>query len=372
MKWLRACLFLCNLLVAAGMLMGAIAATGAMAGSAIFQLAGLGFPLLLILNILFVLLWMALLDWLLVLPLFSLILHWELIHSTFSIPSRDEDLYGRGIKIMSWNVKNFDLYNWSGNALTRAKMFSLIKRENPDIICFQEYYTDNGRIFDNTKYFRDTLGYKHYSFLPTASINKYSRKRGGIVEQRWGLAIFSRYPMINHGALPFSNSRHNSLMYADLQIDGDTMRVFNTHLQSIHLGYEDYSAIERIEQEQKSDWIMLRSIARKLAVAFGKRSDQAREVSALIKQSPYARIVCGDFNDTPASYAYRLISEDMQDPFTEFGKGFGPTYNGMFSLLRIDFILLPSTFSPLRYRVLREDLSDHYPVLLDFKTATVP
>ncbi len=368
MKWLRACLFLCNLLVAAGMLMGAIAATGAMSGSAIFQLAGLGFPLLLILNILFVLLWMALLDWLLVIPLFSLILHWDLIHASFSIPSRDEDLNSKGIKIMSWNVKNFDLYNWSGNALTRAQMLKLIKSENPDILCFQEYYTDNGLIFENTRYFRDTLGYKHYSFLPTASLDKFSRKHGGTVEQRWGLAIFSRYPMTNHGALPFSNSRHNSLMYADLLMNSDTIRIFNTHLQSIHLGYEDYDAIERIEQEQKSDWAVLKNIANKLAVAFGKRSDQAKEVSALINQSPHPRIVCGDFNDTPASYAYRLISEGMKDPFTEFGKGFGPTYNGMFSLLRIDFILLPPAFKALRYRVPREDLSDHYPVILEFKT----
>jgi endonuclease/exonuclease/phosphatase family metal-dependent hydrolase len=366
MKWLRACLFICNLFVAAGMLTAAIASTGAMAGRSAFQLAGLAFPLLLILNMLFILLWMALLDWLLVIPLFSLILHWELINATFSIPSRGEDVKNKGIKIMSWNVKNFDLYNWSGNADSRNRMLRLIQNENPDILCFQEYYTDNGRIFDNSRYFSDTMGYRHYCFLPTAMLDKFSRKRGGIVEQRWGLAVFSRFPMTNHGALPFSNSKHNSLMYADLLIGSDTIRVFNTHLQSIHLGYEDYQAIERIEQEQSSDWAILRSIAGKLAVAFGKRSDQAMKVSTLIKQSPYPRIVCGDFNDTPASYAYRLISEGMKDPFTEFGKGFGSTYNGMLSLLRIDFILLPPAFSPLRYRVLREDLSDHYPVLLDF------
>ena len=49
------------------------------------------------------------------------------------------------IKIMSFNVRLFDLYNWSKNEKVKSNILSFIKKESPDIICFQEYYYD----FDN-------------------------------------------------------------------------------------------------------------------------------------------------------------------------------------------------------------------------------
>ena len=44
------------------------------------------------------------------------------------------------VKIMSFNVRLFDLYNWKNNEHNKNKIFKYLKSEDPDIICFQEYY----------------------------------------------------------------------------------------------------------------------------------------------------------------------------------------------------------------------------------------
>ena len=51
------------------------------------------------------------------------------------------------LKVMSFNVRLFDLYNWSHNEETKSKIISFIKNENPDILCFQEYYYDSNNDF---------------------------------------------------------------------------------------------------------------------------------------------------------------------------------------------------------------------------------
>ena len=48
---------------------------------------------------------------------------------------------------MSFNVRLFDLYNWSNNEKVKSNILNFIKNENPDIICFQEYYYDASNDF---------------------------------------------------------------------------------------------------------------------------------------------------------------------------------------------------------------------------------
>ncbi len=54
-----------------------------------------------------------------------------------------------------------------------------------------------------------------------------------------------------------------------------------------------------------------------------QRNRQADLLTKAIAESPYPVIVCGDFNDTPASYAYRKISRSLQDCFLQAGAGHG-------------------------------------------------
>ena len=112
-----------------------------------------------------------------------------------------------------------------------------------------------------------------------------------------------------------------------------------------------------------------KNLIRRLKNAFKKRANQADIISAHIAHCHYPVIVCGDFNDTPDSYAYKTISKGLKDAYCESGKGIGSTYNGKIPFLRIDFILHSPKFNAYNFKVNKDDLSDHFPVtcLLELK-----
>ena len=84
-----------------------------------------------------------------------------------------------------------------------------------------------------------------------------------------------------------------------------------------------------------------------------------------IGHSRHPVIICGDFNDTPLSYAYHRLSKGRKDSFKEAGKGFAATFAPLWPLLRIDYILFPKEFSGISHHTPRINLSDHYPVIAE-------
>lgn len=54
-------------------------------------------------------------------------------------------------------------------------------------------------------------------------------------------------------------------------------------------------------------------IAKKLMTASVARGKQAERIHQHILKCPYPILVCGDFNDTPASYTYSVISPYLKD-----------------------------------------------------------
>src|ERR1035437_1748374 len=63
----------------------------------------------------------------------------------------------KGIKIMTYNVRNFDLYNWHGNFKKRDSIIDYLKEIKPDIICFQEYYNDKVNTYNTNDSLRRIL-----------------------------------------------------------------------------------------------------------------------------------------------------------------------------------------------------------------------
>lgn len=333
---------------------------------------GFAFPFAVLINIIFVVVWAVKKSWFALVPLAAVIICYKFIGATFSINPIGGD-ETKGIKLMTWNVKNFDLYNWSHNTTTRAQMMDVIKDANPDIICFQEFYSDNGRLFNNEKYFHDTLGYKYYYFQPTIqqgknAKTKYQRKiwGGDHITQKWGVAIFSRYPLIDTGRLDFANSKTNDCIYADLDINHDTLRVYTTHLQSIKLGEDDYENIDSMEVSKKPDWQTVKSIMKKMRAASRRRATQADVLSAHAGNYSGHKIICGDFNDIPVSYTYHTVGKGMKDSFILKGLGFGATYSHNFSIFRIDYAFFDKDIAIHSHQVLRHSLSDHYPLCVNF------
>lgn len=257
---------------------------------------------------------------------------------------------------MSFNVRLFDLYNWTHNFETRKQIFDFLSGESPDVLCLQEYYTSEStdQHFDNN----DTLN----KILNT----KYSQIEYSLTLRRkdhWGIATFSKFPIINKGAVNFQKDGGNIFIFSDIVIGSDTVRVFNTHLESIRFNTKDYQFIENFAKGNEQDEIGISlSILKRLKRAFINRSMQVALLNKHVLASPYPVILCGDLNDTPTSYAYSILSKKLKDAFRESGSGSGKTYAGKFPSFRIDYILHDEKLQSSGYKTYYNKLSDHYPL----------
>lgn len=325
---------------------------------------GMLFPAFLILNLCFVVFWLLNRKPYFIVSLLALFFCWTQIRTFISF-SKTSQIPKDAVSIMTYNVKNFDLYNWSHNSETRQKIFSLIQRKNPDIICFQEFYSQDTVEQKNEKYLHDSLGYT-YSYFNKTFTRHYHSKKHGLIDLHWGLAIFSKYPIRDTGTVNFSNALTNNCQWADVAVRGKKIRVFNTHLQSIHLGYEDYHTIEKIEEEKTASWLKVKNILRKLKSAYAKRAVQVAQINAATQSSTIPVIVAGDFNDQPISYSYHKLSNGLADAFVERGNGVGATFVNKFSFFRIDYLLFSPVLPIYDYTTIRENYSDHYPVMVHF------
>ena len=102
--------------------------------------------------------------------------------------------------------------------------------------------------------------------------------------------------------------------------------------------------------------------------AFVIRANQVDILKRNIDHSPYPVIICGDFNDTPASYTYHEMTAGFHDSFCKAGTGFlGSTYAGNFPSFRIDYILYDDAFTASNYSKNSINFSDHYPVQVFLK-----
>lgn len=329
-----------------------------------FSFAGFLFMPLMIANAAFVVLWLLARKWLALLPVLALLLCYKPVLRSFGFNFKKQQ--EKGVKVLVWNVRNFDLYNWSKNLETRAEVMDLIKDENADILCLQEFYTDSGTLMNNIKYLVDTLGYTYWHFEPTVEVNRWHHRKK--IEQKWGEATFSKFPIVNRSRVDFTNSRSNDCIYTDVLVNGDTLRVYNMHLQSIHLDGHDYSALQQMEQQQEPNWKNIRKIARKMKNGSRSRASQAEQVARSIRKFKGKQIVCGDFNDVPISYTYNKLANanNMQDAFVAKGFGFGKTFINPYLYLRIDNVLASQEIRINSWRTNPKVLSDHYAVSVSF------
>ena len=262
---------------------------------------------------------------------------------------RRRELRRQGITtFMTYNVRQFfgpDLQ------CSRDSLLAWVKREEPDIICFQEFYPETG---GGTKALVDSL------------LEGYNSTCGDTVAS---VAIYTRYRILRSGRTYASMPVLRSI-WADILAGGDTLRIYNSHLHSTAITSADDDFLSRdnfladTAREEK-----LRSIVRRYRDNCITRAAQADTIASVMARSPYPRIVCGDFNDTPMSYVYRTMAEGLDDAFREAGKGFSHTYRGFSNTLRIDYVLTDPSLEVVGYRVPDVDYSDHHPVVVQFKRA---
>jgi len=318
---------------------------------------GLGFPILLGLNLFFIIFWLFARKVYFLISLITIVLGWGFVQRTLVFDFKGAvETEKQTLKVMSYNVQNFDLYNWTDNEVSRNNMLKLIRDENPEVIAFQEFYTEEDEYFHNIKMLVNELGYDYYYFEKTLTLKETNH---------WGLAVFSKYPLSNKTAIPLQASTTNIITYCDITMpDKRTVRLFNVHLQSIGLANKDLKYLKEITETKPDAEASksLKRIAAKLKSAFAKRGKQSDILHDAIKQSQTPVIVCGDFNDTPLSYTYQNVRKGLKDSFIEAGNGLGVTYAGPLPLLRIDYVFTDSLFNTLDFHVIDKKYSDHYPI----------
>lgn len=96
---------------------------------------------------------------------------------------------------------------------------------------------------------------------------------------------------------------------------------------------------------------------------FVKRATQADYIRQMLDAGEGPVIICGDFNDTPASYTYRTVKGDLTDGFRDCGSGFGYTFRQLKRIFRIDYIIYSPDFKGVTYDSPNLDYSDHKPVV---------
>jgi endonuclease/exonuclease/phosphatase family metal-dependent hydrolase len=268
------------------------------------------------------------------------------------------------LRVMSWNVEHFDILEHKTHPETKQQMLDLINEYQPDIACFQEMVGSdkNPQAINYVPAFMQRLQFadNFYSYNPKIDFDN---------DHHFGIITFSRYPIINKQTVSFFPHDYNSIFqYVDIVKGGDTIRVFNIHLQSLKFSATNLKYIDQPEFEDKEAIAQSKNIIGKFKVGFLKRKVQAERIRAEMDKSPYPVIVCGDFNDVPNSYAYKTIGSGMQNAFAEKGNGFGRTFTGISPTLRIDNIFADNKFSIEQFTRIKKKLSDHFPIIADMET----
>lgn len=318
----------------------------------IFSFFAMAYPIILAAILLFIFYWLVKRRAFAFVNIALLVLKWSLVSATLQLPFMTTDsTEEHQIKVMTYNVRLFDRYKWTGNEETEEKIKTFIASQNADILCIQEYYNPDGKSL-NLLGKNNQIGFHQKNYYP---------QRGN--KNDFGIVIISNYPMINKGTIVLENSRDALTIYADLVIETDTIRVYNVHLQSLNLGIQGYRVLdELVDSQELEDVNEGRLLLSRMKRGFLKRAVQADEISKHISNSPHPVIVCGDFNDTPTSYSYQQIAKDLQDSFSKSGSGLGFTYVKV-PFFRIDNILFAKRFESHSHQIHNEEiLSDHYAV----------
>ena len=305
--------------------------------SASFSFLSLVVPLLVIFNIIFLCYWLLKRKMLFTASLVALLVGYFVLGSfiEFRKPIKLEE--DKGLKIMTFNSLGFNGYRNKEQGKSAEEVIDFVKRENPDVICFQE--------FDIRRKDSGDFAQFPYQYLSSG----YKNNKGRVL-----LAIFSKYPIVNDGVLEFPDTLNNAI-FADVIIKKDTVRIYNLHLESLKVR-------PGMIKNERSDRLFKR-----LRYSFSKQQEQAAIYRQNADSCKHSKIVCGDFNNTQFSSAYRIIKGDMKDSFSEKGSGYGKTINFWRFPLRIDFIMADSELEIVSHQNYTIELSDHEPVMTSIK-----
>ena len=282
-----------------------------------------------------------------VVPLLVVLLGVPLISKTYQWNNNPAASTSLSIRVLSYNVSFFSIptvfskaYRDPQQNLTVTNTINWLQSKEADVQCLQEFWEDeDSDIHRTVAALTDSGKYDHYFVYKDQKKNRTRR----------GLIILSKFPIIERGKVFTSENHYNGAIYADILVDRDTIRIINTHLESMQLG-----------KLQKSVRRTLGAYRQGLIT----HSRQVQQLTDFVRRSPHPVILCGDLNETPYGYVYRQLNDLMHNAFEDAGQGFGFTYQGdRLFFLRIDNQFFTDPLKVMRYET-HQDLpfSKHLPI----------
>ena len=325
----------------------------------ILSVMGMTFPIFLLANLLFLFFWLTVKWKKAWIPIIGYAAAYVPI-TLFMPLNMSQEVPENAIKLISYNVCTYGgNYKYEQGFDT---VFSYLKRQQADIVCLQED-VDTWRRFVMQRY------QKLYPYNDTTILHQNAHTFNGV-------GIHTRFPIIRKERIWYPSNTNGSVAYY-LNTGKDTLLVINNHLEGTHLSdteRDNYKRLLRGKMERDTAKAESMFLIDKLGKNNAKRAPQAEAVHRYIEaHRQYPIIVCGDFNDTPISYARRTIAQGLTDCFQTTGRGLGLSYNQKGFYFRIDHILCSPDLQPFNCQIDNEmDASDHYPIICHIKMRENP
>lgn len=240
------------------------------------------------------------------------------------------------LRILTYNVHS--CLGMDGK-LTPHRIAKVIAQFQPDIVALQELDVGRSRTqhVDQAHIISEFLQME-FHFHPVIHVE----------EERYGNAILTHLPikLVKAGNLPLIVNKPlfepRGAIWVSVEVNGTKVHIINTHF-----GFRKIEHLPQAKALLGDDWL-----------------------GAANPCEPM--ILCGDFNFSPNSRAYRLIVEHLQDLQVKM-HGHRPlkTFPGHFPSARIDYIFSNSLTNVLNVAVPRNHLtrnaSDHLPLIVDIQ-----
>lgn len=321
-----------------------------------FSYIGLAFGFIFYINLLYFFFWLLFSKWRLALvSLIAMVICFKPVTTFFPFHPFPKKAPATAIKILTYNVEGFRNENRKGQS--EHPLLEYIAKTDADIVCLQEYMVSKTgqSIISQKEVNRILKAYPYRSVTGLESSGMY---------HIYGLACFSKFPIKKTQEIAFDSSYNGAAIYSIL-IGDSIYTVANVHLESNRIMAEDKKLYSDFLQNKESADLdaVATNIRARMGRGFRKRAEQVKEVREYIdRQKTAGTIICGDFNDTPISYAYSHMKGNLKDAYVSNGFGQGITYHEDLFLFRIDYIFHSQNIQSYQTTVGKIKYSDHYPV----------
>lgn len=349
MKVVRAILLVINVVAALGLVLTTLAGAVAPSRSILLSLLAFGYLPMLVLNVIFVVLWLLMKRWPFLVSAVAIAVRWSFVGSVMQVGGTgrvpDTAEHPQMFTLMTYNVHQFNgrEYDHSRSDTNALRFLELVREQHPDVLCLQEYAaTRRVSVTDSLV----LQGYNHYYGAHTA--------KSGVP---YGTVVFSRLP------ITYVKRIDDEKLFVELLCGERHLRVVCLHMESYSFDDADREEIERIRHGEVNESTR-RTLGKVKETILVHEREWTNVISPVVSDCKIPLVVAGDLNDVPTSWLYARMTEHLSDTYRDCGLGLGITYDASFPAVRIDDVFRSEGLRTLSHRRIRTDISDHYPVMV--------